>query len=365
MSDAREQHVLERTDHLRATPGRAPRASNFKEWTYFFVSSAQLDLMLTFAFLGRVDLRRDHPLPSARVIVLARTRDGRWSGSVEEVPPSAVRATPGRIDLTMGHNELAFRSGAYEIAAHAPGAGIDARLRLRPIMQPAIGTSVRMGAAEPMRWIVVPHLAASGDVRIAGSPCLLADAPAYHDHNWGAFSWGGDFAWEWGLVLASPAGGPPWTVVYSRICDRARQRVRSQALLVWRGSSFCRTFRDDEIVVRETGLLRGGAQLRVPPVMSLVEPGVTADVPGELVARASSESDEIEVRFICSDFAEIAVPNETAGLGSTLLCETAARAVVKGTFQGEQVVFSGPAVLELNHAAASDQPPRPAAGRPD
>lgn len=362
MTDRNDDDPIARTDHLRFSPALARRIHGFKEWTYFCVTSPDVDLLFTFTFLDRVDLPAQHQWPPARVVALARTRAGRWQGGVDEVPPSAVQAKPGRVDLAMGTNELHFKAGAYSLIARLASQPIEAHLRLRPLALPAVGTSVRMGTAEPMRWIVVPRLETNGVVTLGGDRYEIEGAPAYHDHNWGAFSWGGDFAWEWGLILA-PNGATPWTVIFSRISDRARQRVLSQAILVWRDDGQCRAFRDDEISVRESGLLRGGARLRVPRVMSLVEPATAADVPLELLVRAESGDDRVEVRFTSSDFAEIAMPNETRDLGSTLLCEVRAEAEVRGSIRGTSFALTAPAILELNHGAAGPRLPTPAAER--
>jgi len=355
MSD-HDPDPIARADHLRLSPALTQRVQGFKEWTYFYVATPEIDLLFTFTFLDRIDVPHTDAWPAARVVALARTRDGRWTGGVDEVPPSAVRARPGRIDLAMGSSELRFTAGAYAISARLASCPIEVHLRLRPLGLPAVGTSVRMGIAEPMRWIVVPHLETHGEIVLDGDRYEVAAAPGYHDHNWGAFSWGGDFSWEWGLIL-TPSGERPWTIIYSRISDRARQRVLSQAILVWRDDAYCRAFRDEEIKVTESGLLRGGAKLRVPRVMSLVEPAMTADVPRELVARAESGADRIEIRLTPVDFAEVAVPSETEELGTTLLCEARAQAEVRGTIRGERLALKGPAILELNHSAASPRPP--------
>lgn len=356
MSDGGD--VIARTDHVRISPELVQRVPGYKEWTYFYVSAGKVDLLLTLTFLGRFDVRAPERarLPAARVVALARCHDGRWTGGVEEIPQRAVKATPGLVDIAMGATDLTYRAGTYVLDAHVAPARIDARLRLRlpPLPTPMVGKSVRMGSAGPMQWIAVPRLTADGEIGVGDATHAIHDAPAYHDHNWGAFSWGGDFAWEWGLILAE--GDAPWTVVYSRISDRARQQVRSQAILVWRTGEIVATFRDDEVVVRERGLVRGGARLRIPPVMSLVEPATTADVPLELSARGAGGSGTVALRFTTSDFAEIAIPNETAELGSTLLCEGAARARVEGTIHGESFAFDAPAVLELNHAARGPRP---------
>jgi hypothetical protein len=362
MSDGDDDPIT-RSDHLRATPAPAGQAPGFKEWSYFCIATPDVDLLLTFTFLGRIDLPAVDAWPPARVLALARTRTGRWSGGVDEIPPDAVRATPGRVDMTMGACELRFTAGAYALDARLASSAIEVHLRLRPLAPPAVGTSVRMGNADPMRWIVVPRLEAHGELLLDRRRTEVVGGRAYHDHNWGAFSWGGDFAWEWGLVLPSETH-LPWTVVYSRISDRARQRVLSQAILVWRDDLYCRAFRDDEITVEESGLLRGGARLRVPRVMSLVEPATTADVPRTLLARARGGGDRLELRLAPLDFAEVAVPNETHELGTTLLCEARAEAQVTGVIRGERFSLVAPAILEMNHGAARPLPPPPRDLRP-
>lgn len=365
MKDGDERDLIARTDHLRISPELVRRVPGYKEWTYYFVSGQAVDLLLTLTFLDRFDVRAPQKadLPAARVVALARRHDGRWTGAVEEIPRSDVKATPGLIDVAMGATEVFYRDETYVIDAHVAAARIGARLRLhlQSLPTPMVGKSVRMGTAGPMNWIAVPRLSADGEIVVGDDTYAIRAAPAYHDHNWGAFSWGGDFAWEWGLILG--AGNDPWTVVYSRISDRARQQVRSQAIILWRAGENVATFRDDEIDVHERGLVRGGARLRIPPVMKLVEPATTADVPLELSARAAGGSGSLSLRFTTSDFAEIAIPNETPELGSTLLCEGAARAHVEGTIHGETFAFDAAAVLELNHAARGPRPPTASGAR--
>ena len=71
MSDRDDDHPISGADHLRLTPDRARRAPGFKEWTYFCVSTHEVALLLTFTFLGRVDVRNAPTLPAARVVALA------------------------------------------------------------------------------------------------------------------------------------------------------------------------------------------------------------------------------------------------------------------------------------------------------
>lgn len=353
MSDRDERQPIARVDH-RSPPPDAVRREPYFECTYFFVSGASVDLLVTMTFLGRVDGRATAKLPAARVIALARTADGRWAGGIEEVPPDAVVVPPRRNDFAMGASALRFVAGAYALDVQVDAGRIAAHLRLRPLGDPAVGRSVRTGAPQWMRWVAAPRLAANGEITIAGETHPIARASAYYDRTCGAFSWGGDFAWEWGLVLGSDDA--PWTIAYSRISDRARLRRRSQTILLWRAGVCVATFLEDEMTVLESGFVRGGARLRVPPLPSASAPTTSADVPFELVAHGRNELGHVALRFFIRDFAEIAIPNGRRDRGSTLLCEGSARAHVEGVIHGEHFQFDATGLLELNHAARAPRP---------
>jgi hypothetical protein len=147
----------------------------------------------------------------------------------------------------------------------------------------------------------------------------------------------------------------PCRIIYSRIFDRARQHVLSRAILVWRDDAYCRAFRDDEITVEESGLLRDGTRLREPGVAPL--PAPSAELPRTLLARAESGGDRLELRLTSLDFAELALPSEPPGRSPILLCEAHAEAAVSGVIRGERFALKAPAILEVNHGSASARPP--------
>lgn len=341
--------AIRRSDYFRGRSLLAPGVPGYKEWTYFCVAAPDVDLLLTFGWTERIlsGVKRTEPI--GRVIALARERDGSWHGDADEIPNRDVDVAHGRIDVAMGRSHVRFRSGRYEVDAALASEEVEAKLVFQPLALPTLGTSVRLGACEPMRWVVVPRLSAWGEIIVRGRRSAIREAPAYHDHNWGTFYWGADFAWEWASIPPGPDAR--WSVVYSRISDRTRGRTLSQAILVWRDDESCRTFRDDEVEVEALGLLRGGARLRIPRVMSLAEPGSTADLPREIVARAERGPDRIEVRLALEDYAEIAVPNESRSLDTTLLCEARADAQVAGRIGGEDLAVRTAAVFELNQGA--------------
>jgi hypothetical protein len=172
--------------------------------------------------------------------------------------------------------------------------------------------------------------------------------PAYHDHNWGRFSWGENFAWEWGIVLAHETS--TWSLVYYRITDRGRHNTVAQGALLWRDDRHCRTFRDGQVAIGSRGWLRIGGCLRVPRIMSLAIPGTAADIPGRLEVRARDENDDLEMAIDLTDGAQIGVPNDTDE-GMTTISECRGVATVSGRVRGRSMRFQGPAVVEFTRAA--------------
>jgi hypothetical protein len=286
-----------------------------------------------------------------RLTMLARTAEG-WAGDVERCAEEELRVRGGDLELRMGASRLSFRDGAYRVEAFLPRHRLAARLRLVPVARPALTSSVALGTGA-MHWFVVPRLAAEGEVTVRGRRFLLAGAPAYHDHDWGSFRWGGDFSWEWAVALSpEQARAPRWSVVVQRISDRARLRALSQGVLVWRDASHLRTFQGRDVSVHGAGNLPARGALRVPRVMSLVAPGSAADLPRRLEVRAASGRDALEASFELTDLAQVAIPDEAAERGATVISEAHARAQLAGRVRGEALRFEGPALVELNRGAA-------------
>ena len=176
----------------------------------------------------------------------------------------------------------------------------------------------------------------------------VCELSGYHDHNWGRFSWGGDFAWEWAIVLSDEA--MPWSLIYYRITDRGRRRAISQGLLLWRRDRHCRTFRDSDLRVRGDGLLRVGRALRVPRIMSLAIPGSAADLAARLEVVARNGNDALDIAIDMDDCAQIGLPNDGDD-GMTMISECRGRVHVSGRVRGDLVRFEGVSIVEFNRAA--------------
>jgi len=127
--------------------------------------------------------------------------------------------------------------------------------------------------------------------------------------------------------------------------------VVSQGLLLWCGDRHGRTFRDGELTVRSTGILRTANAFRVPGIMRLAAPGAAGDLPTQVEVRATNGDDHIDVTFVLDDCAQICVPHDVDD-GLAMISECLGRAAVTGRINGRTIQFGSSAVVEFNRAAA-------------
>ena len=337
--------LLARSDYWRRSPASAGGAAGHKEWSHFCVLADPVDLLINWSLTDAASGQLEEP----RLTMLARSRGGRWEGDVESFEPGEVALRAGHPDARFGDASLRFDGRDYRLRAGLRSTPLEAHLTLSPITRPAATRSVPLGGNQPMRWLVVPRLEASGTVRVGEELHALHGAPAYHDRNWGEFGWGGDFSWEWAVVLPARSNCP-WSLVYNRITDHARHRTVSQGILLWRRERHCRTFRDRELSVRGEGFLRVAGALRVPRVISLASPGSVADIPKRLEIEARCGGDALDVTVELDDCAQVGIPNDHDD-GVTLITETRGSARVSGHVRGEAVQLEGPTLVEFNRAA--------------
>jgi len=331
-------HMAPHSPHTR--PG-------FKEWSHFSVLGADFDLLMNFSLMAGGQGAKTRMTP--RLTLLFGTADGSWDGDVESFSLADTTIFEGQPDATLGRNSARFANCRYCVEAAPSTRDIFVALDLHPMTRPVIANNVRLSDAESVRWMVVPHLRAVGEVSIAGCRYQVADAPAYHDRNWGQFAWGGAYAWEWATILP-PGVDQPWCLVYSRIGNRYRGATLSESLILWRREFPSRKFYGRDLSITHQGMLRRDRVLRLPRVASLLIPGKAADVPREIIVTAHGYGDEVALRMSFDDFAQVVVPNDRWP-GFTTLCEIKGRAEVAGRVGDERVAFEGRVQAELNHAA--------------
>jgi hypothetical protein len=342
-------------DYWRRAPTSARPSAGYKEWSHFSIMGDimgdELDLLMNFSLM---EYPRDgdlQPAPRPRrevghLTLLYRDAAGRWAGEVERYNEAAVSVQGGQPDIALGANTARIADGMYRVRLDLPSGDARGEIDLVPVARPVFANRVPLAGAEYIRWLVVPRLSASGEVRLGGRSFLLDGAPAYHDRNWGQFTWGGSCAWEWATILpADPE--TPWTLVYSRISDGLRAETLSQSLILWRDALPHRKFFGRDLRVEQRGGLSGCRPVQIPKVMALLSAGIGADLPREMRVRAAAFRDELRLEIELADFAQIGIPND-GRWGVSKLSEARGRVQVSGSVGGERVRFDGRIHAEFN-----------------
>jgi len=330
-------HAIELGDYLRRSPARHGERIGHKEWLHFLVAGRDLQLLLNF------NVSDAHDGEQAHVIALACDTDG-WSGGISTPPWGDVELVGGSIDVRVGGSRAVWREGVFVLAIDEPALGIRGVLRLHPITHPSIVHNFPLGA-DRMHWFALPRSWVSGTVVANGRVHDLRGAPAYHDHNWGAFAWGGDYSWQWGFGLPQTLADP-WSVVFLAVHDRRGHAADVGGVFVWRHAREQRLFRDREVRVRSEGVWYPERVHKVPGVTRLLQPGTATAVPARLIFEARGRGDTLQCTFSPCEVAQIIVPNN-ADTGLTVLNEASGRMSVSGHIAGEDVAFETTTIVEF------------------
>ena len=325
-------------------------APGYKEWSHFSIMGAELDLLINFSLMEDRQLAPPARREVGRLTVLYRDGAGRWDGEVERYDEPAVSVLGGQPEIALGANGLRLVEGTYRLRLELPSGKVRGAIDLVPMARPVFANRVPLAGGEYIRWLVVPRLRASGELRLGGQGFVLDGAPAYHDRNWGQFTWGGSCAWEWATILPADPGSP-WSLVYSRISDALRAETLSQSLILWRDAFPHRKFFGRDLSVEQRGVLSGGRPVQIPKFTPLLAAGTGADLPREMQVRARAYRDELRLEIRLADFAQIGVPND-GRWGMSKLSEAKGSVEVSGAVGGEQVRFDGRIHAEFNQPGA-------------
>jgi hypothetical protein len=337
------ERVLTLTDSLRLAEESGERAGWYKEWFHFCVLGPEIRAVINFSLISD---RRPAALPGARqarVTVLVE-QGGAWDGDLYEIQPRDVHLSPGRIDLRFGHNCLRFQDGAFYVSAALESRPLTVDLHIRPQTYPLLRSRASIGPGS-IDWLVVPRLQTSGTLVVDRRVYRLQDAPTYHDHNWGSWLWGQDFAWQWGFALPTERSAQ-WSLVFESMTDRARNQEQQLKLCLWKGEKLARIFAYGDIISRPDGYLPLRRVPKFPRIMALIAPEWTTDVPQAFEIEATAGQDHLHCRFQAQDVAQIVVPNET-DLGETIINEVVGKFQAEGRVKGEEVTFAGEGFFEF------------------
>lgn len=334
--------AAERADHYRRPLRRPGGAPGHKEWHHFCVYGDGIDALVNFSIVDDVRPGVKPGTELARLVVILK--DEHWEGGVELFEMNDVDVEAGRVNARFGANTMRLEDGVYRLTVTMTERPVRLELELRVLSFPAPAYNVEVGDGPPIHWLVIPRLSANGTIEVDGRVHRLRDAPAYHDHNWGWFRWGRDFAWEWGFGIP-PAPDDPWSVVFVRLSDRGHTRAMMQALFVWKHSRLVRVFRASDVALERVGHLRQRRVFKLPRPMGLLSPGRITDVPQRVEIRGEADGDWGEASFDAEDGSQVIIPNDD-DLGVTIINEVAARFRARGRVGGEQFETGGRSIFE-------------------
>ena len=327
--------------HLPAIGDR--QAHWYKEWYHFCILGPEIHAILNLNLSSDTRPAAEPNTLIARVILLVN--ENGWEGDVDTIPSRDILIQPRVIEVRFGHNIVRFDEGGFWLSIALQNRPISLTLQLEPITLPLnMHNNTAVGEAQ-INWLVVPRLLATGTITIGERVHTLQAVPAYHDHNWGRWLWGHNLAWEWGFVLPT-RDDPPWSIVFDRTTNRARNRVLELTLAMWRGETLQRVFTQKEIQVRPSGYLQTPYIPKFPRVMALLAPENTTDIPRQLSITAQDKDDLLQVQFHAEDVAQVVIPNET-DMDLTTINEVLGRLEFEGVIRGETLSGQGRAIFEF------------------
>ena len=311
-------HAALAADWWRGSPLRGAGL----EWMHFVVVGDG------FRLLVNLSVRREATGVVPRALVLVW--DGaRWVGGLHTPRRERLELRPGRVDAMFGETSVRAVPEGYRLHLAPKDTGIEADLLLRPEAAPLVANHLRLPDSGRFHWVSVPRMiVAEGELR-APMTRSLSGLSAYHDHNWGSFDFGGDFAWEWSFGLP-PKPTDAWSLMALRVSDRARHRTLVSGLAVWRDGELWRDFRTDEVEYLREGSWRGEPH-RVPDI-EVGNQCLVASVPELAKWRARAGDDWLDVVGSTDGAAQLLIP-AAARLVRVTECPT--RLTVRGCLRGQ------------------------------
>lgn len=312
-----------------------------QEWHHFIVQGDRARVIVNFSIGDREGL--PDPRPSPRLIVLVH-HDDDWSGWISQLDYDEVDLGASGLGARFGPSSIDFHDGGYEIDVRIPESGVRGRLRFTPKSESLVKNNQPLGAGR-FTWLFVPRLTVDGHLWAGGVRYGMREALGYHDHNWGRFRWGDDFAWQWGSVLASDPDNP-WSLVFWRMSDRSRLATRGQGLALWRNDRPAAVFRDSLVHVEGTGMLQRSPQVILPPAMGITNPGSASDIPRRVAIDAWRGEDHVGLVANVDNYGRIVVPSDSDAR-DVVIHEVSVTVEASGKVDGRPIEMGGTGVFEF------------------
>ena len=195
---------LAEIDAFHLPTGPAATDSTWAEWHYFNILSPDEESWLYLTYLvGGSHADSDW---GGQILANLVRMDGTERRFEDRQEAGRVRFALDRPDLEIGGSSVRLRpDGSYELRARVPAAdGARDTLMLDLVLAPSDRRYLPPVDVSPGGFTsgyVVPVLDGMSEGRLCtGGRCAeFADAPSYHDHNWGVWR---RVTWDWGFARA-------------------------------------------------------------------------------------------------------------------------------------------------------------------
>ncbi len=336
--NARAQYTsgdLIQADHwrwpMRLGQTGAGASGVFTEWHHY--------ILVGDAWSAIFNLNIDADAGGRSILIL---HDEQWCASIATFPPG--KFNPGGIDATFSTASVRWDGKQYRVQCKHESAELE--LSLLPVSRPCISHGIGPGASASISWCLVPQMLASGTLSVGGTVRAFSKVPAYHDHNWGALVWDGDFSWEWGLATGRTASDTI-TIVFARMCDRSRSVSIAHSMFLVIDGEVVRYFRDHEVSFSTGGTQSPPPDCRIPAAAALLVPDVDHDVPQIVRIVAVRGNDRLDVKITSGRRCQILVPRGRNTRRVTRLNEVHAELSVRGLIGGKRFDDVLPCILEF------------------
>ena len=154
------------TDFWHESPRSAKTRPGFKEWSHFSVLGADFDLLVNFSLMSPAGTgAANRAIP--RLTVLFADAEGWCDGDVEEFTEEETDIVEARPHARLKDNSVQFLGDHYRLNVALSHRPLVVALDLYPVVRPVIANNVPLSSAESVRWLVVPHLRARGEIVVA------------------------------------------------------------------------------------------------------------------------------------------------------------------------------------------------------
>lgn len=281
-------------------PAEGDPGNMYNEWHYFNMIDEEQNLsaICTFKLNGGTN--------SSGVLLGYYVNDTSFS-YYEEHPltPEFVNYSSQSPDVRIANNTVTLTDEGYRVHIES-GTGVnvfDALFKPEAEPAPVFNASNFSVQGMDINWLVAsPKMEVSGTLSAAGQTYSLNNSKAYHDHNWGYWSWGEDIGWDWGQV--SKAGNSSnetsgeYSLSFGNITNANHSQSISSVLSVWEGGKIIANFTGEEMQIEHSNL--STIDIEIPPAEMSPEyilPQGSFSFPQNTLLNASSGSDTLKIEF--------------------------------------------------------------------